>query len=267
MSVDDTHLRIEAHRSLAATDVFEVVRRNGEEELARPIVSLFWSGVAAGIAMGFSVVTEAAILSHLPDTGWAILIGDLGYTIGFILVVLGGLQLFTETTITPVLPICHRPTNKAFRRLGRLWSVVLGANLVGASLFGVFIMASGAVGPEIEQGIVELGRHAADGGVLETIAAAVPAGFLVAAMVWALAATSGRDILIVLVVTYAIGVAGFAHVIAGSVEMAALVTVGALGVLDALLGFLAPALIGNVIGGSALFTLLAYAQIRAEVDS
>lgn len=57
----------------------------------------------------------------------------------------------------------------------------------------------------------------------------------------------------------------FAHVIAGAVEMAALVVSGGLGIGSALIDFMLPALIGNVIGGTVLFTLIAYGQIRREL--
>ncbi len=267
MTDNETQARIEGNRRLASAGVFEVVRRDGEEELARPTASLFWSGLAAGIAMGFSVVAEAAILAALPDAPWAKLIGDMGYTVGFLLVVLGGLQLFTETTITPVIPLCHTPSRARFVALGRLWAVVLAANLVGAALVAGFLMTTGALKPEIRVEVLALGRHVADGGFWETVALGVPAGFLIAAMVWSLASAPGRPPLVIFAITYVIAVAGFAHVIAGSVEMTALYIEGLIGLGEAVVGFLVPALIGNVIGGTALFTLIAYAQIRREVGN
>lgn len=258
--------QIEAQRRLRADQIFEVVRRDGEAELNRPIVSLAWSGVAAGLAIGFSLVTEAVVLSRLPvDETWAPLVADWGYTVGFVLVILGRLQLFTENTITPVMPICHAPTMRNLLSLVKLWSIVFAANVVGASLFGLFMMESGSIPDEVKHAILSLSRHGVDGAFGQTVAQGVGAGFLIAALVWLLANARGSELLLVICITYVIALCDFAHVIAGAVEMAALVVGGGLGMGSALIDFMLPALIGNVIGGTILFTLIAYGQIRREL--
>ncbi len=48
--------------------VYKAIMKEGEEELERPTMALFWSGLAAGLSMGFSFVTEAILHAHLPDT-------------------------------------------------------------------------------------------------------------------------------------------------------------------------------------------------------
>lgn len=101
---------------LAPRQIWEVIRRDGEEELERPITSLIWSGVAAGIMISFSVLGEAVFRTYLPDTGARYLIENLGYTLVFLFVILGRLQLFTENTITTVLPVMNRPTGRCFLR-------------------------------------------------------------------------------------------------------------------------------------------------------
>lgn len=261
----DDEKEIDERQSLRADQVFEVVRRDGEEELQRPASSLAWSGLAAGLAIGFSVVAEAVIKSRLPDTGWGHMIADMGYTVGFILVVLGKLQLFTENTITPVLPICYQPTRKNFLALLRIWTIVLAANLVGTIMFAAFVLYTGSVTDAVVADVLALGRHAAHGDFWETIARGVGAGFLIAALVWILADTQGGKLLTVFVITYVIAVCGFAHVVAGGVEMAALVFAGEKSAYAAIFGFMVPALIGNMIGGTLLFSLLAYGQIRNEL--
>ncbi len=260
--------RIAEHRSLRAHEIFEAVRREGEEEMERPFSSLAWSGLAAGLAIGFSVVAEAAIRSRLgSEAGWASLIGDMGYTVGFILVIVGKLQLFTENTITPVMPFCHAPTRAKFLSVMRLWGIVFSANMVGAFLFACFFMKGGAVPDALQAEILALGRHAAHGTRLEILAGGVGAGFLIACLVWMLAAQKGSSVLLIFIVTYLIAAANFSHVVAGAVEMAALVIEGQMTVLFAVFGFLLPALIGNIIGGTLLFTLIAYGQIHREVPS
>src|SRR5271170_6035060 len=65
--------------SVKAFVVHETIRRDGEEELQRPLAALAFSGLAAGLSMGFSFVAEALIQSHLPETVWRPLITNLGY--------------------------------------------------------------------------------------------------------------------------------------------------------------------------------------------
>jgi formate/nitrite transporter FocA (FNT family) len=257
---------VEEHRPLTSEETFRVVSESGQEELRRPAFSLMWSGLAAGLALGFSVVTEAVMIGHLPkDAAWTPLVADMGYTVGFVLVVLGRLQLFTENTITPVLSICKHPTRSNFAALGRNWSIVLSANLVGAFLFAAFAMLTPAISPEAKTGILELGRHVAHDGFMVTVVKGIGAGFLIAALVWVLANTESSKFFVVFVVTYVIALCGFAHVIAGTMEISALILAGQLGISAAIFGFIVPALIGNIIGGTVLFGFISYAQVSREL--
>ena len=85
--------------------IYEVVCRLGEEEMARPAFSLWWSGVAAGMSISFSLLAQAILYTHLPDAPWRPLVADVGYTVGFVMVIMSRQQLFTENTITAVLPV------------------------------------------------------------------------------------------------------------------------------------------------------------------
>jgi len=78
--------------------------------MERPITSLWWSGVAAGLSISFSLLAQALLQAHLPDTSWRPLLTSLGYPVGFLIVVLARQQLFTENTITPVLPLAAKFT-------------------------------------------------------------------------------------------------------------------------------------------------------------
>lgn len=258
--------RIDALKPLSSDEMFEVVRLNGVEELNRPTVSLAFSGLAAGLAIGFSVIAEAAVVGRLDsDSAWASLLGDMGYTVGFIIVVLGRLQLFTENTITPVLPICHAPTWKNFLALARNWSVVLMANVVGVVIFAGFLMWLPSIPHEMREAVIDLGRHSVDGGFFVTMTKGVGAGFLVAALVWVNANSRGASLAVVFVVTYVIALCEFSHVIAGTMEIAALVMVDSISLSGAVFGFFLPALIGNVIGGTVLFAFISYGQVYQEI--
>ena len=113
--------------------LYEVIRRDAEEEMARPSRSLFWSGIAAGVMISFSVLGEAILRTYMPDAPWRYLVENLGYSLGFLFVILGGLQLFTENTLTTVLPIMSDPRARMFCRVGRVWGIVIIANVIGAS--------------------------------------------------------------------------------------------------------------------------------------
>ena len=119
--------------------VYEAIRREGRHELGRQSSSLAWSGLAAGLSMGFSFVTQALLEHHLPDTPWRPLIASLGYSVGFLIVILGRQQLFTENTLTPVLPLLHNRDAGTFVRVLRLWGLVLVANLAGTIIVAAAI--------------------------------------------------------------------------------------------------------------------------------
>ncbi|MEE4188749.1 MAG: formate/nitrite transporter family protein, partial [Roseobacter sp.] len=136
---------LEEAASLSPRMIYEVIRRDGEEELARPMRSLVWSGIAAGIMISFSVLGEAIFRTYLPETPSRFLIENLGYSLGFLLVILGRMQLFTENTITTVFPGITNPSISILGRITRLWSVVLAANVVGAFAAALLIVHTPAV--------------------------------------------------------------------------------------------------------------------------
>src|SRR6185437_9034867 len=117
--------QVQERVAIGAHVVHETIRREGEEELKRSSSALAWSGLAAGLSMGFSLVAEGLLAAGLPSTPWATLISKLGYSVGFLIVVLGRQQLFTETTLTAILPLLSRRDIKTGLRVLRLWSMVL----------------------------------------------------------------------------------------------------------------------------------------------
>jgi formate/nitrite transporter FocA (FNT family) len=96
------------HAPLRPRLIHEIIREEGEAELRRPASALAWSGLASGLSMGFSFLTQALLRSSLPEEPWRHLIDSFGYSVGFIIVVLGRQQLFTESTLTAVLPVLTR---------------------------------------------------------------------------------------------------------------------------------------------------------------
>ena len=92
-------------KRLRAAVVYEIIRVEGEGELARSFGALWWSALAAGLSIGFSVLAQGMLKAYLPNTPGAAIVENLGYSVGFLIVILGRQQLFTENTLTAVLPV------------------------------------------------------------------------------------------------------------------------------------------------------------------
>jgi len=256
---------VEQHTLPPAPFVYQVVRREGERELGRPTSSLWWSGFSAGVAIGISVLLEAVLHTHLPDAAWRPLVENLGYTAGFVVVILSRHQLFTENTITAILPLMLHRSLACLWSVARLWLTVAAANLVGAVVFAAFWTFTGAAGGETMEGMREIGRHTMAHDLWQMFIRAVAAGYLMASLVWLLAGAEEAKLWAIVLVTYIIAVLGLTHIVAGGVEVLMLVWAGEVSVLDFVLRFGVPVFVGNVIGGTGMFSLVVYAQVRREL--
>ncbi len=257
--------RLEDQSTPPTPVIYEAVRRYGEEEMSRPTTSLWWSGLAGGLSISFSLLAEGILRMHLPDTQWRPLFVALGYPVGFLMVVLSRQQLFTETTITVVLPLMKEPSAAKFGQAMRMWAVVLGANLAGTLAAAIFCSFAPALDDNVRIAMIDVSRDAMNHGWIEMAFRGVTAGFLMATMVWLLPAAGGAQFQVVLVVTYLIGAADCSHIVAGSMEAFMLAIPGEMTVPQLLGGFLLPTLAGNIVGGTALFAVLSYAQVMKEI--
>ncbi len=255
--------KAEREAPMNADITFEVIRRRGEEELSRPSAALFFSGLAAGLSMGFSLVSEALLSTHLPDAGWTPLVSKLGYSVGFLMITLGSQQLFTENTLTAIIPLLSRRTRSALLDVARLWAVVLAANLIGAVIFALGAADTTVFDPPTKAALLAIGVDAASGTGTQLFLQGIFAGWLIALMVWMLPATQGGQVPIIVTMTYIIGLGGFPHIVAGSVEVLYAVGADGLSWADYALRYAPPTLVGNVVGGVALVSALNYAQVIA----
>lgn len=254
---------VEERRGVSALVIHEAIRRQGEEELLRPATGLAWSGLAAGLSMGFSLVTQGLLRAGLPDAPWRPLVANLGYAMGFLIVILGRQQLFTENTLTAILPLLARRDRATLGRVARLWAIVFIANMVGALVFAWVVGSSDIFRPEVRQAFEAIGREALHGGFGNVVLRAVFAGWLIALMVWLLPAADTARVNVIIIVTYVVGLAGLAHIVAGTVEVLYLVTTGVASVGDFLGRFMLPTLLGNIVGGVSLVAVLNHAQVVA----
>ncbi len=245
--------------------IYEVVRRLGEEEMERPVTSLWWSGVAAGLSISFSLLSQAILTTHLPEASWQPLVVSFGYCIGFIMAVLSRQQLFTESTITAVLPVAAHLTSGNILRMARLWAIVLAANLAGTLFAALFCTFTPVLPGDIYNGMLEISRDLLAFSWWEMVFRAIAAGFLMAAMVWLMPGAEGAQFHVITLMTWLIAAGGFTHIVAGSMESYLLVFSGEWVWWRMLTDFMVPVLIGNIIGGTALFALIAYAQVMEEI--
>ena len=244
--------------------VYEAIYSEGRDELERGVTSLFFSGLAAGLSMGFSLISEGLLRAYLPDAPWRPLVAKLGYCVGFLIVVLARQQLFTENTLTVVLPVLRRRAAWVLKKMLRLWSIVLIANLIGA-LGVAWVLGHTAVFDEHVRGVFsEVAAHGVGLPFGTVLLKGVFAGWLIALMVWLMPASEGSRVAVIIIVTYIIGLGDLAHVIAGSVDKLLLVTTGKLSVGGFLGGFLAPSLLGNILGGVSLVAALNHGAAGRE---
>jgi formate/nitrite transporter FocA (FNT family) len=257
----------EERATIPASVVYQAILREGRSELERSSSALAWSGLAAGLSMGFSLVTEGLLRHALPDAAWRPLIVKLGYSIGFLIVILGRQQLFTENTLTPILPLMRDLCAKTFGNVARLWAVVLITNLIGAAIFAVVIARTPVFDAPVKQSFLEIGREALAPGWTAILLRGIFAGWLIALMVWLLPVAEVARFWVIILITYVVGLGHFSHIIAGSVEVFYVAAAGQASAWYAIWHYMIPTLIGNCIGGVSLVAALNHAQVVAGDDA
>lgn len=250
--------------AITAVIVHEAIRKEGEDELSRHPLALMWSGLAAGLSMGLSLLGKSIITAYMPSQAtWAPLISNFGYTIGFLVVILGRQQLFTENTLTAVLPFFHNRNLSCFLTVMRLWIIVLAANLAGIFLFTLTLWRTGIFGQDIKAVFLLLGEESLGMGFWSVFIRGIFAGWLIALMVWLLPAAESARVAIIIIITYLLGLGEFTHIIAGSTEIFCAILEGSASLGTGLIRFFIPTLIGNIFGGVILVAALNHAQAMA----
>ena len=254
---DKTRLRVDV--------IYEVIKQEGDDEISRSFSSLWWSGIAAGLVLFLSIFAKGALYASLGSEN---LLVHVGYCFGFVMVILGRLQLFTENTITAVLPLLNNWKRSMLYATLRLWLIVFAANLVGMLAASLFSYYGNVFPADIMQGMMDISHHYVERDAMDFLVQGVPAGFILAGIVWMLPSSrGGSEFWVIMSLTYLISLGDFAHVIAGSGEIFLVMLDGHLSLYDGVVNAIFPSLLGNVIGGTLLFTLLAYGQVWDELKS
>ncbi len=212
----------------------------------------------------------AHLTVSLPDTvGWDV-VKKLGYVAGFLIVIIARLQLFTENTITVILPLLDKWSSRNIIRTLKLWGVVFVTNLAGTlSVAFMVTQLHGSVFPwnaptEFMTALVKVSEHAVHHDFWFVFANGIPAGFLIAVLVWMMPSAKGSEFLLITFMIFLISIGEYAHVVAGSFEAFTLLMLGKISFVHTL-SYITAAGLGNILGGSGVFTLLAYAQVKDEI--
>jgi len=263
---DNEQKQAESLAAVSSLVIHEIIREQGQKEQERSSSGLLWSGLAAGLSIGFSMVAQAYLMAGLPNAAWVPLVDGFGYSLGFLIVILGQQQLYTETALTAVIPALTQRDARSIKGMLRVWGLVLAANLGGTFIFGSVAAQPGLFAPQAYAAMLVIGDATMQHGFFQTVFLAGCAGWLIGLMVWLLPGAGPSRPLIIILLTYVVALCHFPHIIAGSVEATFLVVSGHASVADYVGRFLLPVLIGNTIGGTALAALLNHAPIASELD-
>jgi formate/nitrite transporter FocA (FNT family) len=243
----------------SAHEIYQQVAKNAKEELQRTSMSLAISGFTGGIFMGLSALGVGIVLAKLGQGPAAFVISRMLYPLGFIVVILGRSQLFTENTLYPVALVLTEP--KQIWNTMRLWATVLPSNMLGALAFAMLVSLTGSVPEDILKAIAGLGLEAVHRQPSAIFWSGVVAGWIIATAAWLVSGSHSitGSVMIIWVLTLVVGLGNFAHCIATSGEVLSAVLIHQLPWV-AYLQWFGPAVAGNICGGVVMVTLLEYGQ-------
>ncbi len=244
----------------SAEQIYRQVLHNAQDELKRTSVSLAISAYAGGIFMGLSALGTAIAIGLLGSGPVAGFCARLFYPLGFIVVILGRAQLFTENTLYPVALVLA--TKKYLAQTARLWAIVLPMNILGALTFAALAGYTHALQPKVLDALVQLGLDSTAHPAATVFWSGVMGGWIIATVAWLVSSSHSitGSVMVIFMLTFVVGLGGFAHCIAASGEiLAAILTHHAAWMTYP--RWLFPAVCGNVCGGVGMVTLLEYGQV------
>jgi formate/nitrite transporter FocA (FNT family) len=249
----------------SASQIYDQVALNGRRELERSNISLAISGVAGGLLMGLTGMSVAILMSMVGTTPAGKLVALFFYPIGFMVVILGRSQLFTENTLYPVALMLAE--KKHFFSTLQLWAVVFPANVLGAFFFALLAVKTGALKPEFVTQLAQLGTEAVSITAAHAFWSGVVGGWIIATVAWLVSASHSitGSVMLIWSMTFIVGIGHFSHCIASSGEILSTVLYGQ-ATFSQFFHWLAPATAGNIAGGVLLVTLLEYGQSKLADD-
>ncbi|WP_459808289.1 formate/nitrite transporter family protein [Halopiger thermotolerans] len=247
------------------TEILSSLIDTGLHEIRRERTGLVLSGLSAGLDIGFGPLLMAVVLT-LSTGGYGDLRTELllasAYSVGFVFVVIGRSELFTEHTTVAVMPVLDG--RASVRELARLWGLVYASNVFGGAVFTLLVVTlMPSLGVASADAFTAIALKLVNHDLEWLFVAGIFAGWLMGLLAWLVAAaqeTSSR-FLFVWLVTASIGILHLPHSIAGNVEVLfGLILSPSVTPLD-YAAFLALATAGNAVGGVVFVGLLKYTHV------
>ena len=240
-----------------SNEVFQRIIAAADEEIDIGIRELFFSSLAGGFAITLTFLIYASMTA---STGGDPILSGILYPIGFIYIILGGYQLYTENTLPPVALVLERLAS--LPALMRIWVVVLIGNFAGGGLGALVLAYTGVFSDPAAVAATDIAMSGMETPFWDLFFKAGFAGLIVAGVVWldyAVRDTITRFFLIYMAFLM-IPYANLYHVVVSFTEVMYLVFLGHIDVIPGLTGFILPVLLGNTIGGVLLVTIVNYYQ-------
>lgn len=232
-------------------------------QINRTPVGLMLSAFSAGLDVGFSVLMMAVVLTLFngvfPDPVVHFLVANM-YPIGFIFVVIGRSELFTEHTTLAVLPVLQGLAS--VKDLLRLWFIVYFSNIVGGSIFALILSYFGGTLHFLQDwSLAKIGADLVAHTWITKMFSAALAGWLMGLLAWLVAAAreTVSQLFLIWIITACIGLAGLPHCIVGNIEVLSGVFTGSISFTQ-YINFIIPVTLGNIIGGVFFVAVLKYSH-------
>lgn len=250
-----------AQPRLSAREIYEQVIEEAIDELERPAQSLAYSALFAGFTIGSSALVVALVMASIGGSEGAALIAAFAYPIGYLAVILGRAQFFTENTLYPVLA-SFRDSSR-LPGTARLWLIVFTGNLIGVMAFALLVTETNILSPAADEALVSNGVKDAGGGFSFNFWSAVVTGWLIAQIAWLVEAADATIARIAVIwgLAFVVALGGFDHCIASTPNVLSALLDGEIGI-GRFAGWLGTATLGNIAGGVLIVSLVNYGQAR-----
>lgn len=242
-------------------EIFQRIIVAADEEIGTPGRELLFSGLAAGFAITITFLLYASLTA---ESGGNPLISALLYPVGFVYIILGGYNLYTEDTLPPVALVLERLAS--IPALLRVWGTVLTGNFAGGAMGALLLATTGVLSPEAADAALKISQKGMETPFADLFFKALTAGFIVAGVVWL--NFTARDVIARFALTYmaflCIPLGNLFHVVVSFTELMYLVFNGYAVFWEGLSGFILPVVLGNTVGGAILVTVVNYFQTTAR---
>jgi formate/nitrite transporter FocA (FNT family) len=241
--------------------IYEETRKEGRRRLARPPLELATTALVGGFDVAIGIIAYALTRRAVGGGGGEIA-AAIAFGVGFVFIVVGRSELFTENFLIPVAGLDRR-SSSSWLKLGELWVVALVVNIVGGVLIALIVTSNGVLPRGTGEPFVTLAEHIVERPTLPSLLSALMAGALMTVMTWFVegaADSLGVRIVMAWIVGAVIALGTFNHAIVSTIELVFGMRYGADVDLSQLLANLAIAVAGNLAGGLMFVTFVRSVQ-------